>query len=230
METSNVLSFKERFSRLTENRVLSSGRVLEVRAWPGGQLTEIDLHLPAVDMRQWQDVPYIKFKVDAFTYRDYTPFGWDADTATCSLLIDTSHDGMGSRWARALMTGDQVQYLKIDFTRQSPHPTELVVGLGDSSSLAHLLALQQLTLPKARFWGAAVMRDERQASLFKEYFGSTIHFLGVKEQFTTWLFEQGYCTDHTHFYLTGHNRLVNDWRRTLKAAGHAFVKVKGFWS
>ncbi|MFD2872147.1 hypothetical protein ACFS5N_06695 [Mucilaginibacter ximonensis] len=230
METSTIQKIKAVASRLTENRFLNAGHVLEVRAWEGGTMTEIDLHLPEVDVHQWQAVPYIKFKVADFTYRDYTPFGWDADTSTCSLLIDVGHDGPGSKWARLVNTGDAVQYFKIDTTHQTPHATDLVVGMGDASSLAHLLALQQLTLPVSRFAGAAFLPDRTQRKLFSEYFRSPVQILSNVGEVQDWINEQGYCASHSHFYLTGHNGLVSKIRRQLKNIGHQQIKVKGFWS
>jgi len=230
METSTIKNIKAAVSRMTEDRLLHAGHVLEVRPWDGGAMTEIDLHLPSVDMHAWQAVPYIKFKVTDFTYRDYTPFGWDAETSTCSLLIETGHDGPGSQWARNLRAHEKIQYLKIDSTRQIPHATDLVVGLGDSSSLAHLLALQQLTLPVSRFAGAAFLPDRTQKKLFSEYFRSPLQILSNLGEVQDWVAEQGYCAQHSHFYLTGHEGLVSKLRRQLKSIGHQQIRVKGFWS
>ncbi|WP_214070763.1 hypothetical protein [Mucilaginibacter sp. dw_454] len=230
METSTIKRFKAAASRMTEDRILHAGHVLEVRPWDGGTITEIDLHLPTVDMHTWQAVPYIKFKVANFTYRDYTPFGWDAETSTCSLLIDTGHNGPGSLWARKLQANEKVQYLKIDSTRQIPHATDLVVGLGDSTSLAHLLALQQLTLPISRFAGAAFLPDRTQKKLFGEYFRSPLQILSNLGEVEEWVAEQGYCIEHSHFYLTGHEGLVTKLRQRLKTIGHQQIRVKGFWS
>lgn len=224
-----TIRFKKAASRIAEERFLISGAVLDVRPWAGADMTEIDLHLPNADMRLWQDVPYIKFWVAPFTYRDYTPFGWDAETSTCSLLIDTGHNGPGSQWAKQLKQQDIVQYLKIDFTNQSPHPTDMVIGLGDSSSLAHLLALRQLTLPQSRFDGAVLLNNPEQMSLFREYFGPLLMPIQGLRQFGDWLTEQQYCTQHSRFYLTGGNQLVTGMRKELRTKGYGQIRVKGFW-
>ncbi len=211
------------------DRLLHSGCVLDVRHWVGAEMTEIDLHLPEADMQQWQDVPYIKFRVQPFAYRDYTPFGWDADTATCSLLVDTGHRGAGSDWAKQLKVKDTVQYLKVDFTRQIPHPTNLVVGLGDSSSLAHLLALRQLTLPQSRFDGAVLLNNPAQAELLRDYFGVQLANFTDQKQLSVWLNKQPYCRQHSSFYITGGSRLVTGLRQELRSRGFGNIRVKGFW-
>ncbi|RVT97338.1 hypothetical protein EOD41_18745 [Mucilaginibacter limnophilus] len=72
--------------------------MLEVRWWPGSPVVEIDLYLPGSRMQTWVEVPYIKFRVADLQFRDYTPFGWDAETETCSLLVDAAHKGLGTSW------------------------------------------------------------------------------------------------------------------------------------
>lgn len=230
METSTIQKIKAKAAHLLEDRLLKTGRVLEVRHWANAGMTEIDLHLPEAGMAEWADVPAIKFRATALTYRDYTPFGWDAETRTCSLLIETAHEGAGSRWARGLKNGDAIQYLTVEQTRQSPHPTGLVVALGDASSLGHLLALRQLTLPLSRFDGAVLLGNPEQQGLFADYFRSPLTALSSLTQLSDWLRDQGYCTAHTHFYLTGNHHLVNRLRKILKHLGHMQIRAKGFWS
>ena len=138
METSILKKIKKKTAEL----LLNSGRVLEVRHWTNACMAEIDLHLPGSAMENWTEAVYIKFKVAGFTYHDYTPFAWDAETSTCSLLVDTGHEGPGSQWAQSLRSGDTVYFFKAVSARQALHGTDLVVALGDASSLAHLLALQ----------------------------------------------------------------------------------------
>ena len=230
METSTIKQIRYKAIHLLEDRLLKAGLVLEVRHWANAGMTEIDLHLPEACIEEWFDVPAIKFRAAALTYRDYTPFGWDAETHTCSLLIDTGHEGAGSRWAQGLKNGDAVQYLKVEQTRQAPHPTDLVVALGDASSLGHLLALQQLTLPLSRFDGAVLLGNPEQQDLFADYFRSPLKALTGDAQLADWLRGQGYCTAHTHFYLTGNHHLVSRLRKLLKELGHLHIRAKGFWS
>jgi len=230
METSILYKIRKKAGKIIENQLLKTGHVLDVRYWESADMIEIDLHLPTADMNNWNQIPYIKLCVNDFTFRDYTPFGWDAETATCSLLIDTDHDGPGSRWAKLLRTGDTIHYLKTESTRQMPHPTDFVVGLGDASSLGHLLALQQLTMPKARFDGAVLLPNPNCGKLLSEYFSSPLHTLPTASEITEWLLKQGYCTAHTWFYLIGNDHFVSELRRLLKSLGHHNIRVKGFWS
>lgn len=230
METSIIQQIKKRAGRFIERQLLKTGQVLAVRIWEPATMVQIDLHLPLADMRLWNEVLYIKFRVDDLSFRDYTPFGWDAEKSTCTLLIDTAHVGPGSTWAKSLQAGDHIQYLKIESTRQSPHPTNLVVGLGDASSLGHLLALQQLTLPTIRFDGAVLLDNPGSEKLFRDGFPSPISTLTNCDELYQWLPEQGYCTAHTCFYLIGNHHMVSDLRRLLKSLGHERICVKGFWS
>lgn len=229
MGISLLQQIKKKAGRLIEPQLLKIGRVLDVRTWEPGNMIEIDLHLPLADVEQWNEVPYIKFRVDDLCFRDYTPFGWDAETATCSILIDAAHDGPGCRWARHLNTGDHIQYLKIDSTRQSPHPTDCVVGLGDASSLGHLLALQQLTLPASRFEGAVLLESLHTGQLFNDYFNLPVSTLTNYDDLANWLVKKDYHNGRTWFYLTGNHQLVTGLRRLLKSLGYPNMRVKGFW-
>lgn len=230
METSILQQIKKKAARILEPQLLKPGKVLESRVRKSPAITEIELHLPLANIKKWNEVPYIKFRVDGLCFRDYTPFRWDAEKATCSLLIDTAHEGPGSRWARQLRARYTVQYLKIEGTHQTPHPTDLVVGLGDASSLGHLLALQQLTLPATRFDGAVLLNSAHTNQLPCNYFCSPLSTLANQDELTTWLVKQDYSIAHTWFYLTGNLKLVSELRRLLKSLGHPNIRVKGFWS
>ena len=229
MGISLLQQIKKKAGRLIEPQLLKIGRVLDVRIWEPGTMIEIDLHLPLADVEQWNEVPYIKFRVDDLCFRDYTPFGWDAETSTCSILIDAAHDGPGCIWARQLSTGDHIQYLKIDSTHQSPHPTDCVVGLGDASSLGHLLALQQLTLPASRFEGAVLLDSVQTGQLFDDYFNLPVSTLTNYDDLASWLVKKDYHSTRTWFYLTGNHELVTGLRRLLKNLGYPNMRVKGFW-
>jgi NADPH-dependent ferric siderophore reductase len=237
METSIITQIKKKAGELIEPQLLKAGRVLEVRTWQPATMIEVDLHLPFADMQHWTEVPYIKVRVDGLTYRDYTPFGWDADTHTCTLLIDVTHTGPGSDWAKRLKKNDVIHYLKIDTSHHEPDPTALVVGLGDESSMGHLLALQQMTLPHSRFNGAIVISDAEHRNLFGEYFRSPLmplarHNAEDCDQLFHWVMAQQYCVAHTVFYLAGNEKTVSKLRRLLKDQGYLSgqIKVKGFWS
>jgi NADPH-dependent ferric siderophore reductase len=230
MELSFSKQIRKKALSIIDDRFFKHGVVLEVRKWPGSPMLEVDLHLPEAEMQFWIEVPYIKFCVGGFSFRDYTPFAWDVQTATCSLLIDTAHQGPGSKWAKELRAGDKVQYLKADSSRQLPHATNLIVGLGDNTSVAHLLALLQLTTPHIRFEGALVTDSPRTKALLKEYFGQPLISHTNEAALMDWLSDQVYCNEHTSFYLTGNEQLVIRLRKTLKSLGHSNIRAKSFWS
>lgn len=237
MGTLTLQNIKKKASSLIEDKLLKNGTVLEVRKWPTSAMVEIDLHLPDLAMDSWDAVPYIKFKVADFTYRDYTPSGWDAETRTCTLFVDAAHNGAGSRWAGQLDRGSKVSYIGVDSTRQRPADTSAIVCLGDESSMGHMLALQQLTLPQTRFTGALVMRSQEQCELFKEYIKSPLQPVEQQDEYghqtlTEWLMQQTYQLQNAIFYLVGNSTMVVQLRKLLKAQGYNSkqIKAQGFWS
>jgi NADPH-dependent ferric siderophore reductase len=237
METSTMQRLKSKAGRLIEGHLLQTGRVLEVRAWEPGTLIEVDLHLPFADMSSWTTVPYIKCRVAELVFRDYTPSGWDAETSTCTLFIETGHDGPGSRWACSLKKGTEISYLKIRGTDQCPSATSAIVALGDESSLGHLLALQQLTLPSGRFSGAVLMADENHRQLLPQYFRTPLQAIAPQNSYRhhtlmEWILAQSYSFKDTLFCLSGNNLLVSQLRKQLLSLGYSRNQVlaQGFWS
>jgi len=237
METSILNKIKKKTGQLFEPQFLQAGRVLEVRQWEPSTLIEIDLHLPLADMRQWHEVPYIKFKVAPFTYRDYTPSGWDAETSTCTLYVDAAHHGPGSNWATQLQKDEEVRYLKIGSSNHSPASTSAVIALGDESSLGHMLALQQMVMPAARFSGAVLMADEQHRTLFGQYFRSPIQVVPRQDVYghhslMQWVIDQQYTLENTVFYLAGNHVMVSQLRKMLRLQGYSSsqIQAKGFWS
>jgi NADPH-dependent ferric siderophore reductase len=227
---------KKKASGIIEGRVLKTALILEVRKWPSSTIIEIDLHLPTAIMDGWNEVNYIKCKVADFTYRDYTPSGWDAETQTCTLYIDIDHSGPGTAWAKSLGKGDEINYLSIKSTSQTPVNTSAIICLGDESSLGHLLAMQQLATPAARFSGAVLMGNEHNRNLFTEYFRTPLKPVLRTDVFghhslTEWLLQQSYHLENTIFYLTGNSTMVTQLRKILKQQGysHNQIKAQGFW-
>ena len=228
MELSIFKQIKSRAGKLMESQLLDAGSILDIRRWALSGLIEIELHLPSVNMLDWKQIPYIKFRVDEFSFRDYSPFGWDTQTSTCSILVDTRHEGPGSRWAQQLTIGDTFFYFGPDSTRQAPHPTDCVVGLGDASSVGHLLALQQLTVPVSRF-DMAIVLDTQQTDQLRDTFSPVLNILSSYDELTNWLLEQQYSISNTSFYVNGSNKLVVALRNLLKKKGYSHIRVKGFW-
>lgn len=237
METSALHKIRKKAASWFERQSQGGGRVLEVRYWEPSTLIEIDLHLPDANMWQWTGVPYIKFKIEPFTYRDYTPSGWDAETCTCTLYIDAAHKGIGSYWARSLKKGDEVNYLKIGDSHQSPEGTPAVIALGDESSLGHVLALQQMVLPATRFTGAVLLPEEQHRDFFNQYFPQSIQTIARQDVYghhslIQWVINQKCALDNTVFYLAGNNIMVSQLRKMLRLQGYhsGQIRAKGFWS
>ena len=236
MEKFTFQNIKKKAGKLFENR-LQPARVLEVRYWEPSTLIEVDLHMPFADIAKWDEVPYIKFKVDDLTFRDYTPSGWDAETNTCTIYIDAAHKGAGSTWARQLKKGDTVSYLKIGSTYHKPVATSAMVALGDESSMGHLLALKKMVLPNTRFSGGLVIDNEHHRRLFHEYFWSPLEPVARRDNFghhslMEWVLKQHYSMENTVFYLAGNNTMVAQLRKLLRQQGYPSgqIKVQGFWS
>ena len=236
METSTFEKIRQKAGGLFGQQFLQTGTVLEVRVWEPSTMIEIDLHLPFADMTNWNEVPYIKFKVADFSYRDYTPSGWDAETQTCTIYIDAAHNGPGSSWARQLQKGSTIKYLKIRPTNHAPEGTSAIVGLGDESSMGHLLALQQMVLPSARFSGAILMANESHRTLFSEYFRSPLRPVASDDVYghhtlIQWVIDQRYTLENTVFYIAGNHTMVAQLRKMLRLQGYgaAQIRAQGFW-
>jgi len=236
METATLQKIKRVAGKLFEAKLLEAGRVLDVRFWQEKAIVEIDLHLPKSNMSKWTEVPYIKFKVDTLTYRDYTPCGWDAETRTCTIFIDAAHNGAGSKWARALKTGDEVGYMPAAPTRHRPDVSKTIIALGDASSLGHMLALQQLAQPRANFTGAIAVSNAECCMQFKDYLHSSLDPVLRKDEYghhslMEWLLSQQHKLNDVVFYIAGNNTMVSQMRKLLKQQGYASgqIKVHGFW-
>lgn len=236
MENSLLKQLRKKADSLLTPALLQSGRVLAVRKWEPATFVEIDLHLPHIDMA-WSSIPYIKFKVDDFTFRDYTPSGWDAEQRTCTLFIDTGHNGFGSKWAAGLKKGDIVYYLKTERTNHAPNPQILSVGLGDQSGFGHLLALQQMSISKSYFTGAVLLNERQHLKFFRESFESSLQPIERQdavgsESLLQWVVAQKFHPDQVIFYIVGNNTLVSGLKRSLKMCGFSSsqIKVKGFWN
>lgn len=221
---------------LLEKPLLKAGTVLAVRAWAPATFYEIDLHLPDTDMSNWQSVQHMKCKVAEATYRDYTPAGWDAETRTCTLYIDTAHDGAGSRWASSLAQNDTIYHVGIASALHKPVADHTLLCLGDSSSLGHFLALQQLAAPDAAITGAIAFTSQAHTHLFTEYFRLPLTALTAttaqqQQQLSAWLNRQNF-PNNTTAYITGHIPTAQQLRRQLRQRKDmsGSIKVNGFWS
>jgi NADPH-dependent ferric siderophore reductase len=211
--------------------------VLAVRAWEPGSIREIDLHMPDCDMSGWSSAQHIKCKVGTLVYRDYTPLGWDAGTSTCTLLIHSGHEGIGSRWARGLQVGDTVSYVRIGSSRQHPSGRSLVF-LGDESAIGHFLALRQLAPAGTEISGAVLLGEAHHREEFEAYYpGWGLKALEKNEvldycELDRWV-ENFALREHPDavFYLAGYIPSVVRLRKLLRRKGVARGRVmaEGFW-
>lgn len=230
----NIL--KQKAIAILEKTVIKTGTVLDVRAWEPATFFEIDLYLPETDMQGWTTVQHMKCKVAPATYRDYTPAGWDADTHTCTLYIDTAHDGPGSQWAASLHKGDTIQYMGIASTFHKPQPQTTLVYMGDSSSIGHFLAMQQLAGATYTVTGAIALAQPEHRQQFAEYFHLPVTTVnagnkGGLDHLANWLQQQQF-TSNTTVYIAGHIPTSVQLRKQLRQRNDikGSIKVQGFWS
>lgn len=230
----NIL--KQKAIALLERTVIKTGTVLDVRAWEPATFFEIDLHLPETDMSGWTTVQHMKCKVAEATYRDYTPAGWDAATHTCTLYIDSAHDGPGSKWAASLCKGDTIYYMGIASAFHKPQPHNTLLCMGDSSSIGHFLALQQLAGDNYTLTGAIALAEPAHRQQFAAYFRLPLQTVqadskGAFNHLSAWLQQQQFSSNTTA-YIAGHIPTSVQLRKQLrqrKDLGGA-IKVQGFWS
>jgi len=213
---------------LLEKAFIKTGTVLAVRAWEPATFFEVDVHLPQLNMDGWAVTRHIKCKVGAFTYRDYTPAYWDADTHTCTLFIDAAHDGAGSRWVKTLQQGSPLYYAGASSSHQEPTAGATHVMLGDQTAIGHFAALQQLAGNKAEVAGAVVINQEEHRRAFTDYLYKLP--LAPVSNVNHWLQNAGEFINPV-FYLVGNNHMVVNLRKQLRGLGYSNsqVNAQGFW-
>jgi NADPH-dependent ferric siderophore reductase len=215
-----------------ESQLSKKGYVLAVRAWEPATFFEVDLHLPEVDMEKWDSVQHMKIKVADYTYRDYTPTMWDAETHTCTLCINSSQIGPGSSWVSSLKRGDTISYVGIGSTLHKPVPGKRLLCLGDSSSMGHFLALKQLAAGAAEIYGAISFNAESHLREFKDYFSTSLEPVKEKDwdyALVSWL-ERQELTDEM-VYIAGHTPTAQQLRKHLRQREDfkGKIKLQGFW-
>jgi NADPH-dependent ferric siderophore reductase len=217
---------KKKALQLIERQLGKKGIVLEVRSWNPSTFYEVDLHLPGVDMDKWTSVQHMKTK-------DYTPASWDVETQTCTLYIDASHDGDGSKWVAQLRKGDQICYLGIGGTNAKPVDGKQILCLGDSSCVGHFLALEQL-VGKGNIAGALVIKEENHRAEFASYFDTLLEAIPPKlsnniDNLHNWLKEQQWGSNA--IYIAGNVPMVVGLKQKIRSLPDfdAAVKVQGFW-
>jgi len=224
---------------LLERSLIKTATVIAIRDWEPSTFREVDLHMPGCDMHKWQEAQHMKCRVAPYVYRDYTPSGWDAETQTCTLFIDTAHEGPGSHWAKGLSVGDAISYLGVSSAHQQPVPDKRMVFLGDETAIGHFFSLRQLAGRDPDISGAVVLSEEHHQEEFKRYFpqvglealykGSSGYFETLKD----WVSRLDFGDPSgTVFYLVGNIPAVTRLRKLLKEKGFGGrqVKTQGFWN
>lgn len=228
METTTLRQRRLGFLEKTINR---QGSVLDVRHWQPSGFCEIDLHLPGVNMQNWQSPQHIKCRVAPYHYRDYTPARWNVTLRTCTLFIDTSHEGPGSQWAQSLAPGDVFHYIGVDGTRQKVKQGSHLVMLGDQSAIGHFNGLQQLAASHNWISGMIVMPEEAHRRHFTQVFPELpLETMASADALLAQL-EQQALHPSWQYYIVGNSHLVVAARKLLKARGCSgdHIQALGFW-
>jgi NADPH-dependent ferric siderophore reductase len=226
MATTKAISF-------LENKITKTGTVLDVRAWEPATFFEVDLHLPSCDMSKWTHIQHIKCRVASFTYRDYTPAWWDAETHTCTLFVNAQHEGAGSNWVKQLQKGDEFHYLGVGPTPHKPLAASHFVLLGDVSSMGHFLAMQQMAGKQTTVSGAMVVENKAHHEQFTTYTRLPMQPVsGNYGELQQWVQTHKAEWQQPVFYIAGHIPGVVQLRKYLKQSGYNTnqVKAQGFWS
>lgn len=227
---------KKAVFNLIDKVITQEGQVLNVRKWNPDSMYEIDLHLPATDMAGWKTIPRLKIKVADFEYRDYTPATWDVQKATCTIYIETDHQGFGSAWAKQLKPGDRVLFAP---AHAAPLPSKAgkILCLGDGSALGHFMALKQLTATQGYPLDAVLFLNE-DYKLPDSLTGANPEFEYLKRPHNNSLESlQQHAREiklsaYSSIYLAGYIPMVQGLRKLLKTdpAIEAKIFSHGFWS
>jgi len=232
----STFSIKDRAASLVKSAMTHNGKVLAIRVWEPATFYEVDIMLPATDgMAGWRRPQKINILVAPFTFREYTPAGWDADIQTCTLYIDAGHDGPGSRWVRQLEVGDTFGYFRPLDAHFGPLRDTQAVYLGDLSAIGHFKALSQIAGDIRTVSGAVIVEERKHEKYYKDYMPDLPlqPLYSDSEAVNTmwsWISVQSFAPDAA-FYLMGNRRLVKGIRRALKDKGidSGRITAKGFW-
>jgi len=217
-------------------RMFNRATVIAVRTWYPATMYEVDLHLPDTDMKSWNTIKRLKCKVEALEYRDYTPVLWNSDLNICTMLIDSGHNGAGSRWVQTLKTGDEVLF-GAAHAASLPAVKGRILCLADASALGHFLALKQLTDRSEHPMDVAVVLHENYEipALFKEE-NPEFHFIYAPVHDGFRVIEQ-WCdskmlSDYNSIYIAGNISMMKALKRKLKTDSRVNAKIYGygFWS
>ncbi len=224
---------KSKVLSLLEKKIGKNAQVLDVRHWHNRELVEIDLHVPDMQVNNWSSAQHIKIKVAPGVYRDYSPAMWDEGTKTCSLLVDAAHLGAGSTWAQRLRPGDEICYLGIADTTHRAYQDKHIFCIGDESSLAHFLALNQLLGRDNTLHGVIAFSNKTHIAEYNEYFRAPFKAV-FREKSEDWTAIVRYMYERSlkneSIYIAGGYLLVSQIRKQIKdlPGWRVTIKVQGF--
>ncbi|MBE9462745.1 siderophore-interacting protein [Dyadobacter subterraneus] len=221
---------------LLDKAFTQEGFVQAIRKWQPETMYEIDLHLPDVDMAKWTTIPRLKCKVAEYEYRDYTPATWDVKKRTCTMLIETDHNGFGSAWTKNLSVGDIILFSPAH-AAQLPSQSGKIICFGDGSALGHFLALKQLTNRKEYPFEAVVFLNENYW-LPDFFIYENPEFTFVMKPGTDSLDSlhqysgNKTLSDYSAIYIAGYIPMVTGLRKIFKKNPYLTAKIfaHGFWS
>lgn len=219
-----------------EKVFVKTGQVLSTRAWSGGNMHELHLHLPDVDFNTWTKTQSIKCRISSLHYTDYTPAMWDAAEKTCTLYIDTSHTGKGSEWAKRQKQGAALYYLNIEEESHCPVLGKHHIFLGDQTAIGHFCAIQQLAPSAIGISGCVVFNDPETASGLTENcpwlcLKCVTDYKTIYDYLQQVALQINSAKENYVFYVVGNAQLIVTVRKLLKANGidGGRIKSKGFW-
>jgi len=229
------MSFKDKAIQVLEKQLTKQALILDIRPWHNDTFFEIDLHVPDADFSKANTVQHLKCRVAPLTFNDYTVSGWDAETKTCTLMIDAGHDGAGAKWARSLSKPGEISYLKMEQHRYPVMSGGNWLLLGDQSAAGHFLALKQLADNNPNISGAIIIPDVEHCKQLRYFYPN----LGLKsiplhnnhtDSMLAWL-EQHPVIIYDGICIAGNTKMVIEIRQYLKKRGVAANKIKaqGFW-
>jgi NADPH-dependent ferric siderophore reductase len=219
-----------------EKFFVKTGKITAVRKWKGNNMYEIDIHLPNVDFEKWDKAQSIKCRISALHYTDYTPAMWNIKEKTCTMYIDTSHDGQGSLWAKKQIEGNLFHYLKIEAEKHFPIEGKHIVFLGDQTGIGHFCSLQQLATKNAKISGFITFNDLKTADVFYKNcpwlpLQAVSNYDTIYKQTEAWINQNLTEKDNFVFYVVGGAELIVALRKLLKNYGFngSQIKSQGFW-
>jgi NADPH-dependent ferric siderophore reductase len=161
---------------------------------------------------------------------------WDIYQKTCTLYIDTGHNGQGSVWAKNQIAGNDLYYLKIEAEKQFPIKGKHLVFLGDQTGIGHFCALQQLATKNTPISGLVTFNDSQSAEAFSENcpwlpLQAVSNYDAIHKQTEDWVIKHQAEKENFVFYVVGGKELIVTIRKLLRTYGfdESQIKSKGFW-